>query len=63
MPEHDFLYLQKMYSWYGKKENVENVHLPNEKHDFGINKRTPVYEFMSKHLGLNIKNVRDATGK
>jgi Acetyl xylan esterase (AXE1) len=63
MPEHDFPYLQKMYGWYGKKENVENVHLPLEKHDFGINKRTAVYEFMAKHLGLNIKAIRDANGK
>ncbi|MEO5683082.1 MAG: acetylxylan esterase [Chitinophagaceae bacterium] len=63
MPEHDFLYLQKMYSWYGKKENVENVHLPAEKHDFGINKRTAVYAFMAKQLGLNIKAIQDAAGK
>ena len=63
MPEHDFPYLQKMYSWYGKKENVENVHLPAEKHDFGINKRTAVYDFMAKHLGLNLKAIQDANGK
>ncbi len=63
MPEHDFPYLQKMYSWYGKKENVENVHLPDEKHDFGINKRIAVYKFMAKHLGLNLKAIQDETGK
>nr|WP_294905820.1 sugar phosphate isomerase/epimerase family protein [uncultured Lacibacter sp.] len=63
MPEHDFPYLQKMYSWYNKKENVSNVHLPNDKHDFGITKRTPVYEFMAKQLGLNIKAIQDANGK
>ncbi|HEY6505350.1 MAG TPA: TIM barrel protein [Chitinophagaceae bacterium] len=63
MPEHDFPYLQKMYSWYGKKENVVNVHLPDEKHDFGINKRTAVYEFMAKYLGLNLKAVQDVAGK
>jgi dienelactone hydrolase len=63
MPEHDFLYLQKMYSWYGKKDNVQNVHLPQEKHDFGINKRTAVYAFMAKELRLNIKAIQDATGK
>ena len=63
MPEHDFLYLQKMYSWYGKKNNVQNVHLPLEKHDFGINKRTAVYTFMAKELGLNIKAIEDAGGK
>jgi sugar phosphate isomerase/epimerase/dienelactone hydrolase len=63
MPEHDFPYLQKMYSWYNKKENVTNVHLPADKHDFGITKRTPVYEFMAKHLGLNIKAIQDANGR
>ncbi|RXK58012.1 hypothetical protein ESA94_18525 [Lacibacter luteus] len=63
MPEHDFPYLQTMYSWYNKKENVSNVHLPQDKHDFGITKRTPVYEFMAKQLGLNIKAIQDANGK
>jgi hypothetical protein len=62
MPEHDFPYLQKIYSWYGKKDNVENVHLPAEKHDFGINKRTAVYRFMARHLGLNLAAVTDKTG-
>jgi hypothetical protein len=63
MPEHDFPYLQKMYSWYGKKDLVENVHLPLEKHDFGINKRTAVYNFMAKYLGLNLKAIQDPAGK
>lgn len=60
MPEHDFPYLQKMYSWYGKKENVENVHLPDDKHDFGITKRIPLYKFMAKHLGLNLAAITKA---
>lgn len=62
-PEHDFPYLQKMYSWYGKKENVENVHLPNDKHDFGITKREPVYRFFAKHFGLTIAAIQDKSGK
>ncbi len=63
MPEHDFLYLQKMYGWYKSASQVENVHLKEEGHDFGINKRAAVYEFMAKHLGLNIKAIQDASGK
>jgi hypothetical protein len=63
MPEHDFLYLQKMYGWYNSASQVENVHLKEEGHDFGINKRAAVYEFMAKHLGLNIKAIQDASGK
>lgn len=63
MPEHDLPYLQKMYSWYGASDKIENVHLKDEGHDFGINKRTAVYNFMAKYLGLNLKAILDATGK
>lgn len=63
MPEHDFLYLQHMYGYYGAVDQLENVHLKEEGHDFGINKRTAVYRFMAKHLGLSIEKITDATGK
>jgi sugar phosphate isomerase/epimerase/dienelactone hydrolase len=62
MPEHDFPYLKKMYSWYGKPDNVINVHLPNDKHDFGFSKRKPVYEFFAKYLGLNLKPIQATDG-
>lgn len=62
MPEHDFLYLKKMYSWYGKENNVENVHLPTEKHDFGFNKRKAVYEFFAEYLRLSLKPIQIADG-
>ena len=51
-----------MYSWYGKPDHVINVHLPNDKHDFGFNKRKAVYEFFAKHLGLNLKPIQSADG-
>lgn len=57
MPEHDFPYLRKMYNWYNSEAKVENVHLAVEKHDFGINKRTAVYTFFAKHLGLNTRAI------
>ena len=50
---------QKMYSWYGKKDDVQNVHLPANKHDFGITKRMPLYVFMAKYLNLNIKAIQN----
>lgn len=62
MPEHDFPYLKKMYGWYGKTDLVENVHLPQESHDFGINKRTAVYRFMAKYLRLNLNAIENANG-
>lgn len=63
MPEHDFPYLQKMYDYYGKSTLVENAHLPEEGHDFGISKRTAVYHFMARHLSLNLKAIQDKAGK
>ncbi|RXK86714.1 alpha/beta hydrolase family protein [Filimonas effusa] len=61
-PEHDLPYLQKVYGYYGKSGNVENVHLPEEGHDFGINKRKAVYDFMIRNLSLNKKAMYDAAG-
>ncbi len=62
MPEHDFPYLKQMYSWYGKGDNVINMHLPNDKHDFGFSKRKTVYDFFAKYLNLNLKPLQAADG-
>ena len=62
MPEHDFPYLQKMYGYYGKTMDVQNIHLANEKHDFGVNKRLAVYNFMAKYLSLNLKPIQFSNG-
>ena len=63
VPEIEFPYLQKVYDLYGKKDFVENVHLANEGHDYGLSKRLAMYDFMARHLGLSINNVMDKTGK
>lgn len=60
VPELEYPYLQRIYSFYGEQDNVINVHLPKEKHDFGPNKRTPVYEFFGNVFGLD-KNMIDET--
>jgi dienelactone hydrolase len=62
-PQHDFPYLQKMYGYYGKRDFVENVHLPKEGHDFGPSKRYPLYRFVAKHFNLDIKRIEDKDGK
>jgi len=63
VPVIEFPYLQKVYALYGKQENVENAHFADEGHDYGLSKRIAMYEFMAKHLGLNINAVKDITGK
>ena len=59
--EHPFI--KSIYSLYGKESLTENVHLPDEGHDYGINKRIAMYDFMSKHLGLNKQAITNAAGK
>ena len=63
VPEIEFPYLKKVYGLYGKPELVENVHLADEGHDYGVSKRMPMYDFMARHLGLNLKAVKDKSGK
>ena len=45
VPELEYPYLQRIYSFYDATDNVRNVHLPSERHDFGPNKRQAVYDF------------------
>ncbi|SDT16734.1 Acetyl xylan esterase (AXE1) [Mucilaginibacter mallensis] len=62
MPEHDFPYLQKIYGYYGKSNLVENVHLPNEGHDYGPSKRNALYKFVAKNFKLDIHKIEDKSG-
>jgi SSS family solute:Na+ symporter len=62
MPEHDFPYLQHIYNYFGDTSLVENVHLPNDSHDYGPNKRVAMYHFMAKRLGLDLKAIQHKDG-
>lgn len=62
MPEHDFPYLKKIYGYYGKANLVENVHLPNEGHDYGPSKRNALYKFVAKNFRLDISKIEDKSG-
>jgi hypothetical protein len=62
-PEVEYPHIKGIYGLYGKSKFVENVHLPDEKHDYGPSKRMAMYTFMAKHLGLNIKKVADSNGQ
>ena len=55
-PQVEFPYIQKVYQALGKPQWVENVHLANEKHDYGPSKRIAAYRFFAKHLKLDDPN-------
>jgi len=51
-PRVELPYIREIYALYGRPENVENVHLPEEAHDYGPSKRQAVYRFLVRTLGL-----------
>lgn len=54
-PDLEFPHMQRIYAFFDAKSNVENVHLPLEKHDYGPSKRKAAYDFLAKYLGLDLK--------
>lgn len=59
-PELEFPYLQRIYGFYGAKEKVQNIHLPDERHDFGDNKRNAVYKFFIETFGLDASKLDES---
>jgi len=49
----EFPFLKRIYGFYGAEDKLTNVHLPNERHDFGINKRQANYDFFIKVFNLD----------
>lgn len=62
-PTVEYPFIKRIYSFYNAENNVENAHFPDGVHDYGHAKRIPAYNFMAKHLGLNIATVTDKNGK
>ena len=63
-PYLEYPYIAGIYRLYGAESRFRNVHLADEGHDFGINKRQAVYDFLAEHLGLDrIPIVNDGRSK
>lgn len=58
----EFPFAQRIYRLFDRESMIEHVHLADEGHDYGKNKRLPVYKFMARHLNLKIENVSDGVG-
>lgn len=60
-PQVEFPFVRAIYGYHGAEENVANVHLPDEGHDYGPSKRTAMYRFVAPRLGLDLGAVLDAS--
>ena len=52
-PTLEYPFIQRIFGFYNATGNVRNVHLPNERHDFGPNKRQAVYDFFADVFQLD----------
>lgn len=53
VPENEYPYIRRIYGFYGEEDKVSNIHLAEEGHDFGPNKRQAVYDFFIDTFGLD----------
>jgi hypothetical protein len=60
VPEMAYPFLQRTYSFYGRQDLVKNVHLANEGHDYGANKRKAMYDFIAQQFKLNLNAADEA---
>jgi len=61
-PEVEFPHIRGVYRLHGAETLVENLHLPQEGHDYGFSKRVGAYKFLAKHLGLSLDKATDPNG-
>ena len=52
-PELELPFIRRTYGFYGAERQVTNVHLPDERHDFGPSKRQAVYDFFARVFALD----------
>jgi hypothetical protein len=61
-PNVEHPYIKNVYRLYGAEANIENLHLPEEGHDYGLSKRVGAYKFLAKHLRLSLDKVTKPDG-
>ena len=62
-PDVEFPYIQNVYRLFGAGENVENLHLAKEGHDYGYSKRIGAYKFFARHLTLSLSKILNSNGQ
>jgi len=60
VPQLEFPFLQRIYSFYNAKEKIENDHFAEEGHDYGISKRKSLYRFINQHFDLDIQQADES---
>lgn len=59
-PELEYPFLRRIWAFYEAGDRVRNVHLPDERHDYGPGKRRAVYAFFAEALGLDASRADES---
>ena len=62
LPKVEFPFVQNIYKLFDAEKNVEYAYFKDEVHDYGFSKRVPAYEFLAKHLNLDLSKISDNKG-
>lgn len=60
VPTVEYPYLEKVYAFCSASDQLENVHLATEGHDYGPSKRQAAYAFFGKHFGLDTSKIDES---
>ncbi|MDR0542486.1 MAG: acetylxylan esterase [Dysgonamonadaceae bacterium] len=60
VPELEYPFLQRVYSFYHAENHLENDHFADEGHDYGLSKRKALYRFIAQHFGLDIQQADES---
>jgi len=61
-PTSELPYLKKIYGYYGSENKVENVHIPNEPHNYGYTKREAMYDFVTRVCEIDASRFKNSQG-
>lgn len=61
-PDVEFPYIRDVYRLFGSEHLIQNLHFPEEGHDYGATKRNGAYRFFADHLGLSLEGLLQSDG-
>ena len=59
-PRLEYPFIQRIFGFYNAQDMVRNIHLPDERHDFGPNKRQAVYDFFIRVFALDATRLDES---
>lgn len=62
VPDLEFPFIKRTYSFYNAESLVQNAHFPEEGHNYKESKRLAMYPFMAKYLKLDIEKIEGKDG-